>query len=175
MARLGRKARPARLTWINAYDPFGNSLAAGAVQAIDVLLAAEVFQKFDSTIVKVLGSLSVSFGQVPVGTSTVDFGIMAYFYVADSNMPAGNMPLLDDPSTQAAYLWTYVHEARLHRVTDGTLVDTADDSLNFRVPIDIDAQRRFRENNKTLWFVVKNVGVGTFLWSNYIRTLVRIP
>ena len=175
MAKLRAPRRPARLTWVNFYDPWANSLATGVTQALDVLGSAEVFQKFDSTIVKVLGSLSYQFGQVPVGTSTIDFGVAAYLYVADEAIAAANLPDLTDPTVQAAYLWTYIREARLVRVVDGSLVDTADPSINVTIELSVDAQRRFRENNKTLWLVIQNIGVGTFLWGAYLRSLVRIP
>ena len=176
MAKLGRWARVARLTWINRVQAFPTSLAAGVRVAIDCLSAGEAFQKFDSTIVKVLGSLSCSWGQVPVGTSTLNLGIAAYLYVADEALALANFPAVETEATQAAYLWTYFRAGRLHRVTDGSLVDTADATENWWERLDVDAQRRFRENNKTLYLVVKNTSTNaTVLIEAYVRTLVRIP
>ena len=169
-------ARTSRLTWINFVDRFPNTLAAGVRVAFDILAAAEVFQKFDSTIVKVLGTLSFNAVQVPVGESTDDVDQYAYLYVADENLPLANMPDQKDGTVQAAYLWTHHRGARIARVVDGTLVDTADPSLNWSVELDVKAQRRFRENNKTLWLVIDNGSTNkTMLWSAYLRTLVRIP
>ena len=176
MPRLGRRARPARLTWINSLTAFPQSLAAGVNTFVDLCASAEAFQKFDSTIVKVLGSINFTWLQLDVGVSTLDCSVMAYMYVADEAIPQASMPDIEDPSVQPAYLWTFARSHRLRRVTDGALVDTADDSVNWWERLDIGAQRRFRENNKTLYLRVQNTSTNaTLLWGAYIRTLVRIP
>ena len=176
MANRKRTGKTARLTWVNRHRPFPRSLGAGITEVTDLLASAETFQKFDSTIVHILGSLSVTWIQVPVGTSSQNMGVAAYLYVADENLPLANFPDLSVETTQASYLWTMMREGRLARTVDGALVDTADDTVNMWLPITVEAQRKFRENNKTLWLWVKNLsGNMTVLYSCYFRTLIRIP
>ena len=174
MARATR-SKTARLTWANKYEPFPVSLAAGVEVAYDLLGNALAFQSFDSTIVHVLGSLYWTGIQVAVGSSSADYGLHAHMYVADDSLAVGNFPKLDVATDQASYLWTYSREYRIARIVDGSLVDTADPSVQINEVIDVRALRRFRENNKTLWLHVKNVGIGTLLLGFWTRTLLRVP
>ena len=177
MTRRNRaSSRPARLTWVNHHVPWPRSLADGSVEIRDLLGSAEVFQKFDSTIVKIIGTFYYTFVKPAVGISSEDFELLAYMYVADEGLAVGNFPLLTGPATQAAYLWTHVRGARLTATLTPAGDVQIDPSVSGLVMLDIGAQRRFRENNKTLWLHVQNSG-GTgqsVLWGAYIRTLVRI-
>ena len=135
---------------------------------------ADSFQKFDSTIVKVLGQIALTHIQVAAGISSKDLQVYLYLYVADKSLPLANMPDLSDGSVQAAYLWTQMSSGRIVRTTEAG-GDQADDTLNRMLTLDVNAQRRFRENNNTLWFKIHNKGNQSLLWGSYIRTLVRIP
>ena len=172
---MPRTAKTGRLTWANRFIAYPQSLAATGRQFFDLLASAESFQKFDSTIVHVIGALSFTYIQVAAGSSSEDCIVGAYLYVADDNLQLTNFPDLTAEATQPSYLWTHYHAARILRTTE-TAGDQADNSLNWYAPLDVKAMRKFRENNKTLWLVIDNISTThSLLFGGLIRTLVRIP
>ena len=65
---------------------------------------------------------------------------------------------------------------RYDACTEAVLMSGILAKVNIHTHLDVDAQRRFRENNKTLWLVVDNGSTNAgILFSYYLRTLVRIP
>ena len=168
------RGRTARLTWVNFVDNFANSVTDGSFQAVDVLGSAQAFQKSDATIVKVIGSIEithVALGAVP----SEDFEDFLSLYVAEEGITATDLPDQNTPGDQAAYLWTGYAAGR--RIGNTGAGGVADPSLHLTFPLNVNAMRRFREDGKTLWLIVRNSsGTGeSLLWSAYIRTLLRTP
>ena len=164
-----RAGRTSRLVWANT--EVQKTITSAGIQITDMLLNAGNL-KHDATIARIRGWLSIAGIRTAatVGSFEIDNGL----WVGSENGTIATVPDPADTSDEAAWLWKHHYFGTF--IGDGTL-PTATGQLNLNFPIDIKAQRRFRENFNSLFWILNmtNVGLSTATLIFKGRTLLRVP
>ena len=154
-----------RTVWVNKYFTFGGLTATGANQ-VDLLSEADRSLTLGATIVSVKGQI-VMHVEDPQATGSWDW--RQALYIAD--IAQTTFPNLIDDALQPSWLW---HNYGFWGGGSAN-ISTAHHEV---ITLDVKSKRRFRENNKTLWFLnsVVETGVSSSLSIRlYTRTLLYVP
>ena len=129
--------------------------------------------KHDATIMRIRGWLSIVGHRV---TNTVaSFEVDSGLWVGSEDSTIATVPDPGLDSDEASWLWKH----NLFTLTqgDGTLAGV-NGMLQYQIPVDIKAMRRFRENFNTLWWILNVDNAGYFGSATLTfkgRTLLRVP
>ena len=172
--RRGVRRRNGRNVWVN--EQFEVTLTPASTTVVaDLLTSAADFMTFDTTIVSVLlTGLTVRWNtdDVTQQRREVGMGLM----VAPATMDNIDFPSPISDNVGAPWMWHNYGSAVFQNSTHFFAAGPTGQGQNGVVHVR--AQRRFRENNSTLWFVAETIQAGADTnaeITGYARTLLRIP
>ena len=168
--RPAARGRTARLVWVNQFIDV--ALGLDSINIIDMLVSAVDFMTFDTTIVSVkIPWLSVSNDAAAVeGIRAVSMALI----VAPDAMDADDFTQLHTNSIGPPWLYYTGQSARFAATAQQITFDLVQNPGM----IDVKANRRFRENDSTLWMLIQNdfaAGDANLNVRGFCRTLLRIP
>ena len=162
--------RTARKVWVN--KQLSTNLTIDTIQGIDLMTSAVDFMKFDATIVAViLSGLTISFdAAATLGLNRFGLALIVGLDTLDSADFASPLQSTIGPS----WLWNQVATFRqaAAAVTVNQGFGPVGDVIRVR------AQRRFRENDATLFMVAENsmvAGATNIQLNGMARILLHIP
>ncbi len=169
MTKQRRGRRTARKVWVN--KQLATSMASGTIGIVDLLSDAADFMTFDTTILIVI--LNVTF--VWDAAATLGLNRLAYALVTGLDT-LDNVDMTDPLVSGIGPPWLYHNWGVLRQAAAAATV-------NFRMHppgenIRVRAQRRFRENDTTLWLVANTSLVASsanLQIEGYARTLLLVP
>ena len=160
--RGGRPARTASLLWRGIASTGLTTVNAG-VQAVVEILDTSLDDIADSTIMRILGSLTMKCGAPNQNV----FWRGGLFVMTDDAFIAGGNP---EPWLDPVQ-WMWEDAGWL------TTTNTSDVSQMARVPVDVRVRRRMPKSNQSLAFIIDNLaGSGTTLQFHVnLKCLCRVP
>ncbi len=162
------------MVWVNQRPLI--SLVTDANNLFDLLIPAKDFMLFDTTIVGIrISQLNISFTSGGASAlKTFAASILVGHVGLDQNDVSAN-PL--EPSVGPPWMWHGFASSRVSGASNVTLnlVTSAQGQGGLLVK----AQRRFKENNATLFLLVRYNDGGVIdtniMVDGFVRTLIRIP
>jgi len=153
-----------RTVWVNKNQSFGSETGPGQQNA-DCLSAGDRALISNSTIVAIRGTVVISAPDpVPSGSWSIGLAL----YIADIAQSVFPNPLTE--ATEASYLW---HRMEFLR---GNVANTM--GYHKTIELNVKAKRKFRENNKTMWFLNRHDESGTAPLLDirfFLRILIYVP
>ena len=169
--RGARRGRTGRLVWVNREISLTGIIDAR--QTLDLLLLAESFMVFDTTIVRVvIPELTFSFTNSG-NTQNTRSARMALM-VGQSSLDADDFEPLFTDSVGPPWLGLWGANA----LVNSSQLDLTLNLVEGFSHIDVASSRRFRENDATLFMILQNrcdSGDTGLEYRGYARTLIRIP
>jgi len=170
-ARRAPRGRTARMVWVNTNVNFTGII--DGLQNLDLLAGAAEFMVFDTTIVQVVIP-ELNFAFTNNALTTGNRQARAALQVGPTTMDSVDFQDLYSSSIGAPWMWFSGAGGRIPNTQTTLNLNLAHDENGVRVK----AQRRFRENDSTLWLVVQNrteAGDTGLQYDGFVRTLLRIP
>jgi len=168
--RARQSRRQGRNVWVN--NNVNSVLGISSISILDLLLPAEEFMKFDTTVVSiVVTGLNLAWDAID-DAGTGNRHIAVGFFRGLRTLDAADAPLLLVDSIGAPWMGT------LWASTSLTGVQRANLNLTPSGPVQFKAKRRFAENDSTIWMAIQNFSSINDLnieLSGLIRTLIYIP
>ena len=165
------KSRTGRFVWAN--DTVSSALAIDTNLIIPLLVSAENFMKFDTTVTRVvIPQFSVTANLAAVNEER---RFRWAIFTGQENLDSDDVAGLFSDTIGMPWMATGGLTALFAATAQSATFDMV--QANGSV-IDIKAKRRFRENDQILWLQVQNqvaTGDADILVSAFIRTLLWIP
>ncbi len=165
----GTRRRTGRNVWVN--NDVNAAPVNGVVGAVDLLVGALDFMRFDSTVQTiVIPNLNLAFDSLaPSGNRRIAIN----FQVGRDTLDPADFesPFLDNVGPPYMGVLSQTKRVSGVQVQNIPLIDPGKG-------ISFDSKRRFRENNSTLWMVFMFLSVAadtSITLDGHVRTLLHIP